>query len=188
MTMRMLNRAVLGFGAAAVVGATTARAQSPLSAEIDGGAATVAGGTYTDRAQFVAGGQLALRIADFPATELLLGASGFQYFGSSRMYVYPACGNCGIVVREPVPSFGMLAATIGIRRHLGAGASVGVEGGIGPVHARFEGTHLGVVWRADAAFHVAGPAHFVIAAQMISWTPGPNTLHAYPITIGLRLQ
>lgn len=165
-----------------------ARAQSPLSLELDGGAATVAGGVYTDRAQIVAGARLDWRVASFPSTELLVGTSGFQYYGSSKVYVYPACVNCGIVEREPVPSFGLLAATIGIRRRIGGDASIGVAGAVGPVHTRYGGTRTGVAWRGDVAFHIAGALHLVVAAEAISWTPGPNTLHAYPITVGLRLD
>ncbi len=182
------------FGALAVaavsaaIGAVSARAQSSVSLALDAGIANVSGGNYYNRSILAADARIDWRVLDLGGTQVRMGVSATQYYGTTKVTVTPTCSDCSYAYSQALPSFGYLAATFGARRQLNADVSVGVEGDLGELHMWNAGTHTAAAWRADVAFALVGPVQAVVSGEILVWTTGGNTLHAYPITFGLRLN
>jgi len=171
-----------------------ARAQSRWSADLGFGAANVAGGNYSARSRWDLGGRIGYRAATVFGTDVVLGAS-MQHVWADRpvAIAYPAAAPCPsfgcrfLPTAPNVPNFNYEAATLGIRRHVGS-ATLGLEGGVGSVDVADAGRRLGVSGGADVGLQLGGSVWLVLRGEILSWTEGGNTLYAYPITIGLRVN
>ncbi len=185
---RISNRGVLCV-ATAVICAMPLRAQSPLSAEVGIGTASVSGGDYYDRRQMTVSGDLGLRVLAVQGVELLVGASALQYYGENTFTVAPTCFGCITSNTRAVPEFGFFGATVTGRLRLNAATTVSAQAGLGQVHMLLtHGIQPATSWRVDVAARIVGPLQFVFGGRILSWTQGGNTLYAYPITFGVRLN
>lgn len=183
--VRLLSRAVLCL-AAAVVGVTPLRAQAPLSLEGYVGIGKTAGGDYDHGVQPTYGGHLDLRVAQLGATRLLIGVEAAR-FGTGPSMVTVT----GAVVNYPPASFpggSYIVATAGVRHAFASGQSVEFGAGFGSVKEDADRTHPALWWTAEVSERLTDAWSVVLGVRNIQWTHAGNTLHAYPITIGLRLD
>lgn len=171
-----------------------AGAQSRWSADLGFGAANVTGGNYSARFRWDLGGRIGYRAATVLGTDVVLGVS-MQHVWTERaaVTVHPPGAPCPVwgciflPTAPDVPNFNYEAATLGIRRHVGS-ATLGLDGGLGSVDVSDAGRRLGVSGGADLGLQLGGSVRLVLRGEILSWTEGGNTLYAYPITIGLRVN
>lgn len=172
--------------------ARPARAQSRWSAGLAYGPVKVTGGTYRDRDRTEVAGRIGYRLGAMAGTDVELGALVEDYFGNKTYgtvavpCAWPGCTSFPTVATG-VPDYAYEAATLALRRHLD-GATLGLDAGLGSVQVQDVGRRLGVSGGADLGIHVGGPVSLVLRGEILSWTEGGNTLYAYPITIGLRVN
>ena len=189
-----MNRALFAVCVGGVLGmgfVTAAHAQSPWSADLSWGLANVTGGSYTDRRTTGFAGRVGYRLIGGAGTDLVLGGTIEQLRGTHPLYVTvapcPSPGCSFAAVPPGVPNFTYEALTLGVRQEL-EDATFAVDGGLGSVQVQNTGRRLGVSGGAELAFHMTLHVAAVLRGEILSWTEGGNTLHAYPVTFGLRVH
>lgn len=187
---------LVALGLPVLVASGTARAQSPLSAEVNWSAAHVSGGDYGDRTRTGVGARVDLRLLSVGATQLLAGISTDRFTGFEPVVIAPiACsppGNdCGYTpAKAGAPNFTYNALHLGLRRAFGPLVDLGFGAGIDRVRVsrNGSGSRSAASAGADAGLQLAGAIRLLVRVEIISWTEAGNTLDAYPVSFGLRIQ
>jgi hypothetical protein len=185
MMMRTENLAVLCL-VAAVAWAAPLHAQGPLSLGVHAGIGNTSGGSYSDRVRWMYGADLDLRVAQFGATRFIVGAEAAKLGGGGDYVTVVNPG--GFSSAGPFPNIDYVVATAGIRHQFASGEGLEFAAGFGSVKEERGHTYPGLWWNAAISKRFSESWSLVIGIRDIQWTHGGNTLHGYPITLGLRVD
>ncbi len=183
--MRMTSRAVLCL-AAAVLGATPLHAQAPLSLDGHFGVGNTSGGNYVDRVNIAYGADLDVRVLQVAATRLMIGMEAGAFGTETPVVTVTSLG--GKASTPGFPAVKYVVATAGVRHYFGSREGVELGAGFGSVKEDRGHTYPGFWWTAGVSERLTDAWSVVIGIRNTQWTHGGNTLHAYPITFGLRLD
>jgi hypothetical protein len=189
--MKRASFALLVAGLSLVSHAARARGQSPWSAGLAVGRADVTGGKYSnDRHRTVYDGQLGFRVMRLFGADIIAGASAAGFVGHSTVaiaYPCPSTG-CDFASQPPgVPNFDYEAATLAAHLPLGR-VTLALDGGVGSVGVRGAGRRLGVSRGVGLVFGLGAGLSATMHAGVLSWTEQGNTLYAYPVLVGVRIN
>lgn len=172
--------------AGAVLSGAPARAQGPMSLGVHAGIGNTSGGDYSDRVRWTYGADLDVRVAQIGGTQFTVGTEAAKLGGGGDYVTVVNPG--GFSSAGTFPNLTYVVATAGIRHQFASGDGLEFAAGFGSVKEERGHTYPGLWWNAAISKRFSESWSLVIGIRNIQWTHGGNTLHAYPITLGLRLD
>ncbi|MDE3128597.1 MAG: hypothetical protein KGL38_11365 [Gemmatimonadota bacterium] len=175
-----------GLLVAGVPGATPLHAQAPLSLGGYFGVGNTSGSGYVDHVNIAYGADVDVRALQVGATRLTIGMEVGAFGTETPVVTVTSAG--GASSTPDFPAVKCVVATAGVRHHFGSRESVEFGAGFGSVREDRGLTYPGLWWAAGVSERLTDAWSVVLGVRNIQWTHGGNTLHAYPITVGLRID